>query len=216
MCVIRFFITVLIFVGILSMPMPFFVKAIGMAIVLAAVLKRKKLESNFKKNKDDVEFQEERPKLSKTKEIFYIAERFNNRLTVEEMVLHSTNEYDFSKKTLNELSKKGVIASRMTDKGIIVYEFPEMPFCPKVMELKGKSNDDILKNMLMIAGKSDKKLSVAGVARCTDLEIDDIIKLLDNYTDKKICEKYGKDLVYYEFPGILSEDEREQAEDIWR
>ena len=202
--VIFLFVTIVITISI-----PVYVKGVVITLIVLAALK------DSKKRKNISQKDETNKHILKDKEIFYLAERFDNRITIEDVTLHTSLNYEESKKCLEKLSKKSIVKTMMTDDGVFVYQFPEMPYCPKVIDLSKKSAGEIQESILTFARVSDKKISVAALAKCTTLTVDEIITTMDKYCKKGIATKEGDDLLTYNFPGLLTEEEKKRAKEIW-
>ncbi|PID27619.1 MAG: hypothetical protein CR982_05210 [Candidatus Cloacimonadota bacterium] len=204
--IVFLFVTIVIAISI-----PFYAKVIILTLVLLAFFKDKKDDKRKKTFSED----EVNRFISKDKEVFYLAERLDNRLTIEDVTLNTSLNYEESKRMLESFSKQSIVKPMMTDDGIFVYQFPNMPYCPKVIDLTKRSNSEIQEAILTFARINDKKLSVAAIAKCTTLSVDDIIVIMERYCKKGIAIKDDTNLLTYNFPGLLSEEEKKRAKDIW-
>lgn len=167
------------------------------------------------KNKNNMGKQEF--KIDREKQILLLASRFNGKLTISEVVMNSKLSTAEAEKLMKIFVENFVIETKISEKGIIVYNFPELINDSKIVNIKYNDIKEFEKAIFNMALKNDKRLSLSTIILKTSLTMKDSIKYMKNICERSIAKRTQTvhDAIIYDFPGILSEEEKDNAKGMW-
>ena len=168
-------------------------------------------------NSDDINMKKNESKIDREKQILLLAVRFNNKLTVSDVVMNSKLSSVEVEKIMKLFVDNFIVESKMSEKGIIVYIFPELLTDINTVKIPYNNVKEFEKEIFKLALRNGKRLSLSSIILKTSLTIKDAVKYMKDLCDRGIAIKTQTvhDAIIYEFPGILSENEKENAKGMW-
>jgi len=150
-------------------------------------------------------------------QILLLAAKHNGSLTLADISMHTELPREKTKKIIKHFSKIGVTENKMSDKGVLVYCFPLLPARKMMIDLSKCDNHQIEKSMMKLATVNNNRISLAGIALNTTLTTTQAFSFMEQlYSKGTVAKEVGiSDAVIYYFTEILSDEEKNNAKDIW-
>ncbi len=176
--------------------------------------------NNKRWNDNSNNYQEEKSeiKIDREKQVILLAIRFKGKLTISDIVMNSKLSSIEAEKLMKLFVDNFVVETKMSDNGVVVYNFPELVVKnTDTINIAYNNIKEFEKVIFKLALKNDKRLSLSSIILKTSLTMKDTLKYMKDLCNRGIASKTQTvhDAIIYDFPGILSEDEKDNAKGMW-
>jgi len=177
-------------------------------------------KNNKRWNDNNNNYQEEKSeiKIDREKQIILLAIRFKGKLTISDIVINSKLSSIEAEKLMKLFVDNFVVETKMSDNGVVVYNFPKLVVKnTDTINIAYNNIKEFEKVIFKLALKNEKQLSLASIILKTSLTMKDVLRYMKDLCNRGIASKTQTvhDAIVYDFPGILSEDEKDNAKGMW-